>query len=188
MNPLDLIPKGVLLVVGAALAVVLGAGWGWTAWELSNAQKEALVLREEVALKQGAIDKLEADANQAATEALNELRAKDQEMAARLLENARVQEKKLDQLMVDKAAADHAVDGLRRAAAATAQAASCDRPGTPDPEALYDSDQVASRRPARVLANVLGLVDERAGVLASYADSLRARCERIAADLDSVSQ
>lgn len=114
-----------------------------------------------------------AQAAQALTDAVTAARAEEQRRVAAHQEVARAAHSATVRARADAAAARSAADRLREYAAGLAAAAACD----PAPAAAGAS----AAGPGLLLAELLGRADQRAGVLAEYADQARIAglaCER----------
>lgn len=159
------------------IGVLLGAVTAWMiqGWRLGAeiAEKDAYAAR----LSASYSDQMATFANNA-RDGESAARIEEQRRAAaqqQVIQNARQQ---TYQAMVDRDAAD-AVAGRLRKRVDDIAAAARRRPGSGNPSLTAGSPTAAD--PIGVLADVLSRADERAGILAAYADQARiagVACER----------
>ena len=165
MNPLSLIPEWVKL---AAMAVLLAAV-GVQTVRLASEKQDFADARADWADVRAEASRIKAKAQSVEREEENR---RQQEK-----ENAILEAKaKNERLAADLVRANRAAAGLQNAAAAAAERA---RQACQGPQA--GAGGPAAEDPAGVLADVLGRLDARAGILAKAADDSRiagAACER----------
>ena len=146
------------LFIASLVSLALGFASGWAV----RAQRAD----RDIAQIEARIDKERAAAALATRDAVQQARATEQARVTQLSEIANAAETKAIQARRDADAARTAAGRLRNAAA-TVAAAACPAPGN---STVAAASQAASS-PAGMLAVVLGEIDERAGILAAYADA-----------------
>jgi hypothetical protein len=164
------VPLLALLRIIPVWAWALSAALAWGGWQHHRAAAEGAELLQE-----------QAAASEAREHALLAKIDEDQRRIADQQEVTRDANQAADHARADRAADDRADVQLRqRLAAVRAHAGTCDPAAPAGGESAGD--------PIGVLADVFGRADERAGILAAYADGLKIAVDACNRDYDALTR